>query len=45
MSLQIHYLDSHLDFFPNKGSVSDELGDQFHQQMFVTENLYTKENG
>ena len=32
MSLKIHFLDSHLDFFPdNLGAVSDEYGKRFHQ--------------
>lgn len=34
MSLKIHFLHSHLDFFPkNLGDVSDEHGERFHQQM------------
>ena len=34
MSLKIHLLDSHLDFFPeNLGSVSDEHGERFHQDI------------
>lgn len=34
MSLKIHFLDSHLDFFPeNLGAVSDEHGERFHQQI------------
>ena len=32
MSLKIHFLHSHLDFFPeNFGAVSDEHGEHFHQ--------------
>ncbi|GBL89054.1 hypothetical protein AVEN_255195-1 [Araneus ventricosus] len=32
MSLKIHFLDSHLNFFPdNCGQVSDEHGEHFHQ--------------
>jgi site-specific DNA-adenine methylase len=32
MSLKIHFLRSHLDYFPeNCGSVSDEHGERFHQ--------------
>ncbi|GBM69972.1 hypothetical protein AVEN_207358-1 [Araneus ventricosus] len=32
MSLKIHFLHSHLEFYPeNLGSVSDEHGEQFHQ--------------
>ena len=34
MSLKIHFLDSHLDFFPdNLGAVSDEHGERFHQDI------------
>jgi hypothetical protein len=32
MSLKVHFLNSHLDFFPeNLGAVSDEHGERFHQ--------------
>jgi hypothetical protein len=31
MSPKVHFLDSHLDFFPeNLGAVSDEHGERFH---------------
>ena len=41
MSLKIHLLDSHLDFFPeNLGSVSDEHGERFHQDILVMESRY-----
>jgi len=34
MSLKIHFLESHLDFFPeNLGEVSDEHGERFHQDI------------
>ena len=34
MSLKIHFLDSHLDFFlPNCGEVSDKHGERFHQDI------------
>jgi hypothetical protein len=35
MSLKIHFLHSHLDFFPPKnfGAVSDEHGERFHQDI------------
>lgn len=34
MSLKIHFLHSHLDFFPtNLGESSDEQGERFHQDM------------
>jgi hypothetical protein len=32
MSLNMHFLDPNLDFFPeNIGAISDEHGEQFHQ--------------
>ena len=41
MSLKIHFLHSHLDFFPkNLGSVSDEQGERFHQDIQTMENRY-----
>lgn len=41
MSLKIHFLDSHLDFFPeNLGDVSDEHGERFHQQLKEMERRY-----
>lgn len=34
MSLKIHFLNSHLDYFPqNIGSVSDKQGERFHQDI------------
>ena len=34
MSLNLHFLQSHLDFFPgNMGSVSDEHCEKFHQDI------------
>ncbi|GBO18165.1 hypothetical protein AVEN_169335-1 [Araneus ventricosus] len=34
MSLKIHFLHSHLEFFPeNIGSVTDEYGERFHQDI------------
>ena len=34
MSLKVHFLYSHLDFFPeNFGAVLDEHGEQFHQDI------------
>ncbi|GBM74473.1 hypothetical protein AVEN_69475-1 [Araneus ventricosus] len=34
MSLKIHFLDSHLDYFPEKlGEVSEEQGERFHQDI------------
>ena len=41
MSLKIHFLHSHLDFFPsNCGDVSDEHGERFHQEMAEMEKRY-----
>jgi len=41
MSLNIHFLDSHLDFFPdNLGVVSDEQEERFHQEMSALEKRY-----
>ena len=41
MSLKIHFLYSHLDFFPdNCGYVSDEHGERFHQQIMSMERRY-----
>ena len=34
MSIKIHFLHSHLNFFPdNLGQLSDEQGERFHQEM------------
>ena len=41
MSLKVHFLDSHLDFFhENMSDVSDEHGERFHQDISVIENRY-----
>ncbi|UYV75417.1 hypothetical protein LAZ67_13000191 [Cordylochernes scorpioides] len=41
MSLKIHFLHSHLDFFPdNLGAVSDEHGEGFHQAISSMEKRY-----
>jgi hypothetical protein len=41
MSLKIHFLHSHLGFFPqNLGAVSDEHGERFHQGIAVMEKRY-----
>jgi hypothetical protein len=41
MSLKIHFLHSHLDFFPdNLGAVSDEHGERFHQDIAKMEKRY-----
>ncbi|XP_068201934.1 uncharacterized protein [Palaemon carinicauda] len=41
MSLKIHFLHSHLDFFPeNLGDVSEEQGERFHQDIATMERRY-----
>ena len=41
MSLKVHFLHSHLDFFPpNLSKVSDEQGERFHQDISVIEGRY-----
>lgn len=41
MSLKIHLLHSHLNFFPNNlGDESDEHGERFHQQIQEMERRY-----
>ncbi|GBO04199.1 hypothetical protein AVEN_116158-1 [Araneus ventricosus] len=41
MSLKVHFLDSHLDYFPEKlGAVSEEQGKRFHQDIKKMERLY-----
>jgi len=41
MSLKIHFLESHLDFFPeNLGKVIDEHGDRFYQDIMAIEKQY-----
>ena len=41
MSLKIHFLHSHLDFFPETcGAVSDEHGERFRQDISSMEKRY-----
>jgi len=41
MSFKIHFLHSHLDFFPeNLGDVSNEHGERFHQEIKTIEQRY-----
>ena len=41
MSLNIHFLQSHLDFFPpNLDDVSDEHGERFHQDIAAMDKIY-----
>ena len=43
MSLKIHFLHSHLDFFPlNCRDVSDEHGERFHQDIAAMERRYQR---
>ena len=38
MSIELHYLFSHLDYFPeNLGDVSEEQGERFHQDIRTME--------
>lgn len=41
MSIKVHYLDSHLDRFPeNLGDLSEEQGERFHQDLRTMEERY-----
>jgi hypothetical protein len=41
MSLKVHFLDSHLKFFPeNLGAVSNEHGERFNQDISTLEKQY-----
>lgn len=41
MSLKMHFLHSHLEYFPeNLGSLSDEQGERFHQDIVEMESRY-----
>ena len=41
MSIKLHYLHSHLDFFrSNLGDVSEEHGERFHQDILSMEKRY-----
>jgi len=43
ISPKMHFLFSHLDFFPlNCGDVSDEHGERFHQDILVMEHRYKR---
>jgi hypothetical protein len=42
MSLKLHFLHHHFDFFPeNMGTVSSEHGDRFYQDIFQIEKRYS----
>ena len=41
MSLKVHFMHSHIDFFPsNCGALSDEHGERFHQDIAIIEKRY-----
>ena len=41
MSVKVHFLQSHLDYFPeNLGAVSEEQGERFHQDIKTMEKRY-----
>ena len=41
MTIKVHFLHSHLDGFPeNRGDVSDEQGERFHQDIKTMEERY-----
>ena len=41
MSVTVHFLHSHLDYFPeNLGAFSEEQGERFHQDIKVIEKRY-----
>ena len=41
MSLKLHFLDSHLDWFPeNLGTFSEEQGERMHQDLNEFEKRY-----
>ncbi|GBN96993.1 hypothetical protein AVEN_58281-1 [Araneus ventricosus] len=42
-SLKLHVLDSHLNFFPqNLGTISDEHGERFHQDISMIEKRFSE---
>lgn len=46
MSLKIHFLYNHLDFFPdNCGENSDEQGERFHKDISVIEERFKGKDG
>ena len=45
MSIKIHFLHSHLDFFPdNLGQFSDEQGERFHQEISAIKKRFAGKN-
>ena len=46
MSLKIHIIHSHFDFFPeNVGAVNDEHGERFHQDIATIEKRFKSKWG
>ncbi|GBN32598.1 hypothetical protein AVEN_1725-1 [Araneus ventricosus] len=44
MSLKLHVLDSHRNFFPqNLGAISDEHGERFHQDISMFEKRFSRQ--
>jgi hypothetical protein len=44
MSLKMHFLNSHLDYFPeNLGDISEEHGKRFHQNIKEIESIGTRQ--
>ena len=43
MNLKVHFLDSHLEYFPeNLGDYSEEQGERFHQDIKEMERRYQR---
>jgi len=43
MNLKLHFLDSHIDYFPvNVGAFSEEQGERFHQDIKEMERRYQR---
>ena len=41
MSVEVHFLNSHLEYFPeNLGALSKEQGERFHQDIKIMEKRY-----
>ena len=41
MSLKVHFLQAHLDYFPqNLGNMSEKHGERFHQDIKIMETRY-----
>jgi len=41
ITLKVHFLHSHVDYFPeNLGAYSEEQGEKFHQDLLTMEKCY-----